>query len=242
MTASTTPSIDFGIELARRRTESGLTQQGLAQHLRTNRVTVNRWEAGRNMPDEANLALLATLFPELGTAAGVLKANWRDLMAAARKMRRLTFGQLGTLLSVQPATVSMWEGGLSMPRLNHIQRLETVLQINLRQTSDAGLMKARRARSAAVAEEKAKTRSFADEQRVSELRYSLETCIVNFGLDTTETMMRKLTIASGGFDCEEMVPDAGDVVDPEIDVEWAGIDPDEMDVMAASSPYEKAMV
>ena len=39
----------------------GLTQEGLAAHLRVNRCTVSAWEAGRNQPNRTHRRLIETM-------------------------------------------------------------------------------------------------------------------------------------------------------------------------------------
>ena len=52
----------IGERVRSRRSEAGLTQEELAQHIFVTRQSVNNWEAGRTVPDVESLKLLARTF------------------------------------------------------------------------------------------------------------------------------------------------------------------------------------
>ena len=60
--AAPAQSLPLAEALKRRRTEKGLTQEQLAEHLGVSRQAVSKWEQGLSEPSTANLLALAKLY------------------------------------------------------------------------------------------------------------------------------------------------------------------------------------
>jgi transcriptional regulator with XRE-family HTH domain len=90
--------MDFSSKLQQLRTNSGLTQEQLAEKLFVSRVTVSKWESGRGYPNIESLKLIARVFSV--TIDDLLSSNELIVLVeeqaneVSRNFRSLAFGGL----------------------------------------------------------------------------------------------------------------------------------------------------
>ena len=95
--------MEFNAKLQHLRTNSGLTQEQLAEKLFVSRVTVSKWESGRGYPNIDSLKLIAMVFTvsidDLLSSDELITLAENQNQEASRNLRSLVFG----LLDIMPA-------------------------------------------------------------------------------------------------------------------------------------------
>jgi transcriptional regulator with XRE-family HTH domain len=117
----------IGEHIKKRRLELGLYQKDVARVFSVTLFTIINWEKGRTEPTVRNIPTLIE-FLGFDPAPGEYATSIADRLKSKRREMGLGQREVAKILGVDPSTVTQWESGTRIQRLEHRTIIEGFLR------------------------------------------------------------------------------------------------------------------